>query len=175
MGQASCSPIVLPGDLKEGDFVFYAAPDQQLPSGYWLKYGVRGQVTGPADVKDGRDAERVAVKFPDQALPVACFANGLSTKMPPKELEGGWIMGEHLVYIGAEREEHGQRLCSGMRCEVVGPGSDGKSVAVHFAGLPEPLVTANVVRPTDLRACPAACAMEVYEMLRAQPEKVQVH
>mmetsp|Transcript_46084 Transcript_46084/g.73165 ORF Transcript_46084/g.73165 Transcript_46084/m.73165 type:complete len:180 (-) Transcript_46084:85-624(-) len=171
MGQV-CGSAALPGGLKEKDTVFYAGPEQLL-EGYMLKYGAEGKVVGPSRVADGRDPERVLVKFPDTESPVACFFTSLQTQAPPMELKEGWHVGETVVYLGDDREAGGKRLCAGMPCKVVGPGAEASSVAVQFPGLGEPILTANVGRPSELPDCAAACWLEACGTpLRIQPQKV---
>ncbi|CAK9056068.1 unnamed protein product, partial [Durusdinium trenchii] len=154
------------------DVVYYAAAEQRWPNGDALKYGAKGAVAGPSQLNDGRDEERVAVKFADHAEPVAIFIAALQSSEPPKQLPGGWLLGEQVVYLGAEREEHGTRLATGLRGQVVGPGVE-KSVAVLFAGASEPILTANVARPNDLQACPALCWELCGSTFKALPEKVR--
>mgnify|MGYP002803623662 FL=1 len=173
MGQGCGSRADLPGGYKENDKVFYAGAAQLLQQGYVLQYGAEGKVIGPSKLADGRDLERVAVKFPDEALPVACFVNMLRSQAPPMELEEGFVVGEDLIYLGPDRDESGKRLCSGMQCKVVGPGIDKSSVAVQFPGLTEPIATGSVGRATELPGCAAACWLEACGVpLRIPAQKV---
>jgi len=177
MGQGCGSKAILPGGYEEGNLVYYSAANQHFPAGE-LRYGTLGNVTGPSQVQDGKDDERVAVKFPNFRQPVACFVAALQTKAPPAILPGGWRIGESLVYLGETREsEDGHRLAAGMSCVVAGPTGPtdgGASIAVLFPGHSVAIVVASeeLARLGEVRACPAVCAMEICETIRARPEKV---
>eukprot|EP00931_Biecheleriopsis_adriatica_P121927 TRINITY_DN96978_c0_g1_i1.p1 TRINITY_DN96978_c0_g1~~TRINITY_DN96978_c0_g1_i1.p1 ORF type:complete len:181 (-),score=25.25 TRINITY_DN96978_c0_g1_i1:115-657(-) len=168
----------LPGEFKEGDVVYYAAASQMLPSGDSLVFGERGEVAGPSAVLDGTDDNRVAVQFPRNSEPVACFIKALAEQPPSGELQAGWRVGECLVYTGTEQETpEGDKLTMGMECEVVGPGVTERpsSVAVLFKGNSSPVVTASLARPEDLQFCPWLFRAKCFETLVAQPEKVAVN
>lgn len=149
MGQASLS-----GGLKVGDTVFYVAPSQALPSGDRLDYGARGEVVGPSGVGDGGDYQRVAVQFPNNTGPVACYYQALSHEPPCPELPGGYRVGDVLAYTGKSVVlADGSKLVSGTTGIVAGPADIPQGVAILFPGNRVPVITTSVQRPLTRDCC----------------------
>mmetsp|Transcript_21981 Transcript_21981/g.61486 ORF Transcript_21981/g.61486 Transcript_21981/m.61486 type:complete len:203 (+) Transcript_21981:94-702(+) len=172
MGQAPA----LPGGWQEDEEVFYVGVGHGFLSGDQLVYGNRGTVSGPSTVKDGADYRRVAVKFPGNSGPVACFVDALTRSRPTETIGGSWKIGEELVYNGAVRSlDDGDRLLPGGRCEVVGPAPDGSpegSAAVMFPGHSAPVITASLSREDEQLRC--TLLGSCLDMCLATPDKLVI-
>ena len=118
--------------FRIGEIIYYTGTAHTFASGDELRYGLRGEVAGPAE--DGK----VRLKFDGHRGRTPLPPHEIS-RQTPAPLAGGFRIGEMLYYVGGTATmSSGESLENGVRAEVLGPphGHDSSThVQVRLAGI----------------------------------------
>jgi hypothetical protein len=135
LAEISRNPPVIPGGYKLGDKVFYTHPSWKAPDGYLLTFGVEGKLIGRSCIGDGRDDERVWVRFPGLGYG-SIHLDRISKEMPV--IPGGYQLGDEVYFAAASfaigHSAGQQHISFGAKGKVAGGRESRSDVAVAFPG-----------------------------------------
>lgn len=124
----------IPGGYAIGDRVYYCYPNWRSPSGQVLLFGVQGKVIGRSCIGDGKDDDRVWVRFVGLGYGCICLEQ-ISREFPV--IPGEYKLGDKVYYGGPRRPggSSGGSLVFGSVGTIAGKATSSKSdVAALFPG-----------------------------------------